>query len=315
MKILFMGTPEFAKISLEYLVKNNFDVVGAVTQTDKPAGRKMILTQSAVKEYALHENILVYQPRTLKSDEFYELLKNIAPDIIVVVAYGKILPKNVLEFPKYGCVNVHASLLPKYRGAAPINAAIINGEKITGVTTIYMDEGIDTGDMILKESTEIGEDEIFTEIHDRLAHIGGKILVETLNNIKNGVIKREKQPETEISYVGKIDAEICEIDWNMPAEKIHDKIRGLAFSEAAYTWLNGKKLKIFRAAYLNCSNCLGSSAKNGEVIDIKDKIKVCAGGDSVVLISELQLEGGKRLSAKDFMNGRKIDKGMVLGER
>ena len=207
-KILFMGTPEFAKISLEYLVINKFEISGVITQPDKPAGRKMILTPPPVKEYALRENIPVYQPQTLRDESFFDLLKNINPDIIVLVAYGKILPKNVMDYPKYGCVNVHASLLPKYRGAAPINAAIINGEKVTGITTIFMDEGIDTGDMILKEPTEIGENETFGELHDRLAQIGGKLLTETLRQIINGSVKREKQPDidnyTGDSYVKKI---------------------------------------------------------------------------------------------------------------
>ena len=278
MKILFMGTPEFAKISLEYLIENNFDIAGVITQPDKPAGRKMILTQSPVKEYAVQLNIPVYQPQTLKDENFFDLLENINPDIIIVVAYGKILPESVINYPKYGCVNVHASLLPKYRGTAPINAAIMNGEKITGITTIFMDEGIDTGDMILKESTEIGENETFGELHDRLAQIGGKVLVETLNQIKDGTAKREKQPENDISYVKKIDNDTCEIDWSLPAKEIHDKIRGLSPVPTAFTWLNGKKLKIFKSRISN---------------------------DGIVEFLEVQPEGGKRMGTGDFLNGRK----------
>jgi len=278
MKILFMGTPEFAKVSLEYLVENKFDIAGVVTQPDKPVGRKMILTPPIVKEYALQENIPVYQPQTLKDESFFDLLKSINPDIIIVVAYGKILPENVINYPEYGCVNVHASLLPKYRGAAPINAAIMNGDKITGITTIFMDEGIDTGDMILKESTEIGENETFGELHDRLAQMGGKVLVETLEQIKNGTVKREKQPDKGFSYVPKIDKNMCEIDWNLPAKEIHDKIRGLSPSPCAFTWLDGKKLKIYKSKISN---------------------------DGIVELLEVQLEGGKRMNAKDFINGRK----------
>ncbi|MCL1859758.1 MAG: methionyl-tRNA formyltransferase [Oscillospiraceae bacterium] len=281
MKILFMGTPEFAKISLEYLVENNFNVSGVITQPDKPAGRKMILSLSPVKEYALQENIPVYQPITSKDENFFDLLKNINPDIIVVVAYGNILPKNVIDYPKYGCINVHASLLPKYRGAAPINAAIINGEKITGITTIFMNEGIDTGDMILKESTEIGENETFGELHDRLAQIGGKVLINTLEQIQNGTAKREKQPDNGASYVKKTDNDACEIDWNLSAKEIHDKIRGLSPSPAAFMYLNGKKLKIY-----------------------KSKIS----GDGIVELLEVQLEGGRRMNAGDFINGRKNEK-------
>ena len=284
MKILFMGTPEFAKVSLEYLVENKFDVAGVITQPDKPVGRKMILTAPPVKEYALQKNIPVYQPQTLKDESFFELLKSIKPDIIIVVAYGKILPENVINYPKYGCVNVHASLLPKYRGAAPINAAIINGEEKTGITTIFMDYGIDTGDMILQESTEIGENETFGELHDRLAQIGGKVLVETLNQIKNGTAKREKQPQTnDESYVKKMNNDTCEIDWSLSAKEIHDKIRGLSPLPTAFTWLNGKRLKIYKS----------------EVYD------------GILKILEVQLEGGKKMSAKDFLNGNKIAEGII----
>ena len=278
MKILFMGTPEFAKIFLEYLAENNFEIAGVITQPDKPVGRKMILTPPPVKEYANKLNIPVYQPQTLKNESFFELLKNINPDIIVVVAYGQILPKNIIDYPKYGCVNVHGSLLPKYRGASPINAAIINGEKITGVTTIFMDYGIDTGDIILKEEVEIGENETFGELHNKLAQIGGKVLGETINQIKNGTAKREEQSEENASKVGKINNDMCEIDWNLPAKKIHDKIRGLSPIPAAFTWLNGKKLKIYKSRISN---------------------------DGIVELLEVQLEGGKRMSAGDFINGRK----------
>ena len=326
MKILFMGTPEFAKVSLESLVEHenhNFGVVGVVTQPDKPAGRKMILTPPPVKEYALSRNIPVYQPQTLKSDEFYNLLKEINPDIIILAAYGKILPKNILDYPKYGSVNVHASLLPKYRGASPINAAIINGEKTTGITIMYMDEGIDTGDMILKESTEIGECETFGELHDRLAQIGGRLLIEALNQIKNGTAKRAKQPENCISYVNvkKIDDSMCEIDWSAEAIEVCNKIRGLSPSPSAFTWLNGKKLKIYKAKifkdyYLGAESSDMCGKINGEVIEfynINKTIKVKTGDDNIIEILELQLEGGKKMSAKDFINGRKIEKGTVLG--
>ena len=278
MKILFFGTPEFAKVSLGYLTDNNFDVAGVVTQPDKPAGRKMVLSPPPVKEYAASRGIPVYQPESVKSEEFYTLLRGIAPDIALVVAYGKILPQNVLDFPKLGCVNVHASLLPKYRGAAPISAAIIGGEKTTGITTIYMDEGVDTGDMILKKFTDIGEDETFGTLHDKLAQLGGEALVETLNQIQNGTACREKQPEEGASYAGKTDNAACEIDWTLPAKKIHDKIRGLSPVPAAYTWFGGKKLKIYKS-------------------------KVAS--DDIVELLEVQLEGGKRMGAGDFINGRK----------
>ena len=278
MKVLFMGTPEFAKISLEYLVKNEYNIAGVVTQPDKPVGRKMILTPSPVKVYAVGENIPVYQPQSLKGEDFFNLLKSINPDIIVVVAFGKLIPRNVLNFPKHGCINVHGSLLPQYRGASPINAAIINGEKITGITTQYMAEGIDTGDMILKESIEIGENETYGELYDKLAQIGGRLLIDTLEQIQGGTVKREKQPDDGASYVGKIDNAMCEIDWNLTAQEIHDKIRGLSPVPTAFTYLNGRKLKIFKSR-------------------ISD--------EGIVELMEVQIEGGKKMSARDFANGRK----------
>ena len=294
MKILFMGTPEFAKVSLEYLVNDNndnFEVLGVVTQPDKPAGRKMILTPPPVKECALAANIPVYQPQSVKGDDFFEFLKIIGPDIIAVVAYGKILPRFVLEYPKYGCVNVHASLLPKYRGTSPIVAAIAGGEKTTGITTIFMDEGIDTGDMILKEAIEIGENETHGELHDRLAKLGGELLLSTLVRIQNGTAERQKQPEEGTSYTKKIDETLCEIDQSKTAKEVHDKIRSLSPSPTAFMRLEGKKLKIYK------SEILESDARES-VLDI-----VCKGG--IVRILEVQPEGKKRMSAKDFLNGRK----------
>ena len=278
MRVLFMGTPEFARVALEKLVESGFEIVGVVTQPDKPVGRKLTLTAPPVKAYALTQGIEVYQPQSLRGEGFAELLGGIAPDIIVVAAYGKILPANVLDYPEHGCVNIHASLLPKYRGAAPINAAIMGGEKTTGITIIYMDEGIDTGDMILKRGLEIGADETAGELHDRLAALGGELIVEALGQIKSGTAKREKQPEEGASYVGLINNEMCEIDWNLPAKQVHDKIRGLSPAPAAYTWLGGKKLKIYKSRLA---------------------------GDGLVELLEVQIEGGKRMNAGDFANGRK----------
>ena len=313
-----MGTPEFARVSLEYLVKNKlnklnkFDVIGVVTQPDKPVGRKMTLTPSAVKEYAANENIPVYQPQTLKGEEFFGLLKEFSPDIIIVAAYGKILPKTVIDYPKYGCINVHASLLPKYRGAAPINAAVIDGEKVTGITIIQMDYGIDTGDMILRESIEIGENEMFGEVHDRLAQVGGKLLCEALKQISDGTAKPEKQPEDGASYVKKIDNDMCEIDWNMPSRAIHDKIRGLSPVPTAFTWLNGKKLQIYKSRISDDS--FSDGYKPGEVVSAVKGIGIKT-GDNIMEIIELQIEGGKKMTAKDFINGRRISEGAILGEK
>ena len=308
MRVLFMGTPEFARVALENLIKNKTEIIGAVTQPDKPAGRKLILTPPPVKELALKHDIKVYQPSTLRNEEFAELLREIAPDIIIVAAYGKILPKNVLEFPECGCINIHASLLPKYRGAAPINAAIMAGEKVTGITIIYMDEGIDTGDMILKGGIEIGAGETYGDIHDKLAVLGGELIVEALKQIKSGTAKREKQPEDGASYMGLINNEMCEIDWSLPAHDINNKIRGLSPSPTAYTWLNGKKLKIYKSR-VSDNNYDGT---NGEVVNINKiiEIKAC---DKIIGLLELQIEGSKKMSAADFINGRRIEKGAVLG--
>jgi len=278
MRVLFMGTPEFARVALESLIKNKIEIVGVVTQPDKPVGRKLVLTPPPVKVCALENNLKVYQPHSLKGEEFAELLNEIAPDIIVVVAYGKILPKNVIDYPKFGCVNIHASLLPKYRGAAPINAAIMAGEKVTGITIIYMDEGIDTGDMILKGELEIGAAETVGELHDRLAELGGELIVEACAQIKAGTAKREKQSEDGASYAGKIDNKICEIDWDLPVEQINNKIRGLSPVPTAFTWLNDKKLKIYKSRIAD---------------------------DGILELLEVQIEGGKRMNSGDFINGRK----------
>ena len=279
MRVLFMGTPEFARAALENIVECGFEVAGVVTQPDKPAGRRLILTPPPVKVFALERGLTVYQPQTLKGEEFEKILRETAPDIIVVAAYGKILPGTVLAYPKHGCVNIHASLLPKYRGASPISAAVINGEKTTGITIIQMDEGIDTGDIILKREIPIGEDETFGELYGRMAELGGEAIAEALEQIKTGTAAREKQPEEGAGYAGKLNKEDCELDTCLPVRKIYDKIRGLSPVPAAYTWFDSKKLKIFKA-------------------------KISSGGTKIELL-EVQLEGGKRMSAEDFINGRK----------
>jgi len=312
MRVLFMGTPEFAKVALESLINSNFEIAGVVTQPDKPFGRKMVLTPPPVKEFALLHGLDIYQPSTLRNEDFAELLSNIAPDVIVVAAYGKILPKNVIDFPRYGCINIHASLLPKYRGASPITAAIINGEDTTGITIIHMDEGIDTGDMISKREIPIGQDEIFADIHDKLAQIGGELIVEALTLIKSGTAPREKQSECNIdaSYAPKIDNEMCEIDWHLPAKNIHDKIRGLSPIPTAFTWINGRKLKVYKSKIAD--DCQ-SDNKYGEVL-IDGKIIRVKTLDKFIELLELQIEGGKKMSAGDFINGRQIEReGSVFG--
>ena len=242
MKIVFMGTPDFARDSLEAIYKAGHEILGVVTNPDKPKGRGMKMIPSPVKEFALEKNLKIYQPEKVKNNiEFFEELKKLNPDVICVVAYGKILPKEVLDIPKYGCINVHGSLLPKYRGAAPIQWAVLNGDKLTGITTMYMDEGMDTGDMILKEEVTIGENETTGELWERLSKIGGNLLVETLKRIEDGTASRKKQGEN-FTLAPMLDKSIAKIDWdNQTAEQIKNLVRGLNPIMGAF--LDGKKLK------------------------------------------------------------------------
>ena len=247
MKIVFMGTPDFARDSLEAIYKAGHEILGVVTNPDKPKGRGMKMIPSPVKEFALEKNLKIYQPEKVKNNiEFFEEIKKLNPDVICVVAYGKILPKEVLDIPKCGCINVHGSLLPKYRGAAPIQWAVLNGDKITGITTMYMDEGMDTGDMILKEEVTIGENETTGELWERLSKIGGKLLVETLKKIEEGTAPREKQGEN-FTLAPMLDKSIAKIDWdNQTAEQIKNLVRGLNPIMGAYTFLDGKKIKFWK---------------------------------------------------------------------
>ena len=252
LNILFMGTPDFAMESLKSLYEAKYNIIGVVTNPDKPKGRGMKLTFSPVKEYAIQNNLEVFQPvKVRKNEEFIEKIKNLNPDVICVVAYGKILPKEILEIPKLGCINVHASLLPKYRGAAPIQWAIINGDKETGVTTMFMDEGMDTGDMILKRKVSIYEDETTGELWDRLSKIGGELLVQTLKNIETNNYKREKQTG-EYTMAPMLSKEMAKIDWNnQSAQDIKNLVRGLNPIMGAYTFIeDGKKNKILEGRCL-----------------------------------------------------------------
>ena len=247
MNILFMGTPDFARESLKELVKAKYNIVGVVTNPDKPKGRGMKLIPSPVKEFAQENKLEIYQPIKIKNNpDFINQIKSLKPDLICVVAYGKILPKELLEIPKYGCVNVHGSLLPKYRGAAPIQWAVINGDKETGITTMYMDEGMDTGDMILKEKVSIGENETTGELWHRLSIIGGKLLVKTVKQIEKGEVKRIKQ-SNDYTLAPMIDKEMAKIDWeNKTATEIKNLVRGLNPIMGAYSLINGKKIKFWK---------------------------------------------------------------------
>lgn len=247
MRIVFMGTPEFAQASLQKLIGTGHNIVGVFTQPDKPKGRGYKLVAPPVKELALEHNIPVYQPEKMKDGTALSILKELNPDLIAVVAYGRILPKDILELPKYGCINVHGSLLPKYRGAGPIQWSVIDGEPVTGVTTMYMGEGLDTGDMILKKETPIGENETYGELHDRLKEIGAEALVETIALIEQGKAPREKQDDSLSSYAPMLDKKIAKLDFNKPAQQLHNLIRGLSPWPVAHTTVGGKLLKVHRA--------------------------------------------------------------------
>lgn len=251
MRILFMGTPDFALESLKALYEAKYDIIGVVTNVDKPKGRGMKMVASPVKEYAIEKKLQVYQPVKVRNNpEFLEEVKKLNPDLICVVAYGKILPQELLDIPKYGCVNVHGSLLPEYRGAAPIQWAVLNGDKKTGVTTMFMNAGMDTGDMILKEEVEIGDDETTGELWDRLKMIGANLLIKTVKEIENGTATRTKQPE-EGTMAPMLSKEMAKIDWeNKTAQEIKNLVRGLNPIMGAYTFLDGKKIKFWKVQTL-----------------------------------------------------------------
>ena len=307
MNIIFMGTPHFAVPSLKALLDSKHDVICVVCQPDKPSGRGKKITSPPVKELAERYSVRVEQPSKIRDDSFDTLINELSPDMICVVAYGKIIPKNILDKPRYGCINVHASLLPKYRGAAPVNWAVIRGEKETGITTMLMDEGMDTGDILLRESTKIGEDETSLELGDRLSQMGADLLIETIERIETGNIKPRKQDHESATYAPILKKADGEIDWNMDAEGIRNLIRGCQPWPGAYTRLDNKILKIFRA---QTSNANGSP---GEVLETGDAVLRVATGRGSLDIEELQLEGGKRMKTSEFLKGHSVDPGTVLG--
>ncbi len=309
MKIIYMGTPDFAVPCLERLIKNGYDVCLAVTQPDKAQGRKMILTPPPVKITAEKYGVEVYQPVTLKSDESYEKLKSYNPDFIVVAAYGKILPKRILDIPKYACINVHGSLLPKYRGAAPIQRAVIDGMKTSGVTTMLMGEGLDTGGMLLKYETEIGENETAGELFDRLAEASPDLLIKTLEDFASSKIVPEKQDESKATYASMLSKDEALIDWNEPSDIIHNKIRGMSPWPVAFTYYDGKKLKIYQSEKTDKS----TSTFPGTVTADKNSIYVSCSDGKLLKILSLQAEGAKRLDAKQFSAGHRDLDGCVLG--
>lgn len=311
MKIVFMGTPDFAKESLEAIYNAGHEILGVVTNIDKPKGRGMKMVATPVKEFALEKNLKIYQPEKVrKNEEFIQEIRELKPDVICVVAYGKILPKEILDIPKYGCINVHGSLLPQYRGAAPIQWAVLNGDKKTGITTMYMDVGMDTGDMILKEEVEIGDDETTGELWERLSKIGAKLLVQTLEKIEEGSAPRIPQGE-EFSLAPILDKEMSKIDWNeKTAIQIKNLVRGLNPIMGTYSYLDGKKYKFWKVDILPLNF---RDAKNGEVVisNNKDGLQIKA-KDGIVKIIEIQAENSRRMNIYDFLRGNNIEVGKIF---
>ncbi len=309
MRVLFMGTPDFALESFRALC-DNFEVVGAVTQPDKPRGRGYELTPSPIKLAALERGVKVYQPTTLKDGAFADELAEIAPDLVAVVAYGKILPEYVLNYPRLGCINLHGSLLPKYRGAAPMQRAIIDGERVTGVTTMYMAKGLDTGDMLETAELEIGENDNFEVIHDALSSLGAGLLVSTIKKLDSGEITPIKQDDTLATYAAKIEKTDCEINFANSAEKIHNLIRGLSPIPLAFTHNRGKLLKVISSTICDNDGVFGAP---GEVLSIDGgRIRVACGQGSI-FIDRVTPEGKRAMSVADYINGRQIAVGDILG--
>lgn len=307
MKIVFMGTPDFAVESLKALYEAGHEIVGVFTQPDKPQGRKMILTPPPVKVYAESVGLKVYQPKSVKTEESYELLKSFDADLFAVVAYGKILPKAVLDLPKFCCVNVHASILPRHRGASPIQWSIYCGDKETGVTTQAMDEGIDTGDILLVEKTEINNDDNFETLHDRLALMGAKLLVDTVKGIEDKTIKPQKQPEEGACYAPIITKEMGQIDFNLNANEIDCRIRAFTPWPSAFFYIDGTRIKVLRAKIGQSTN-----QNPGTVVGNNTSIAVACKDGSVIEFVEIQPEGKGRMDAKAYLNGKPLSLGTKL---
>jgi methionyl-tRNA formyltransferase len=312
MKVLFMGTPDFAAVTLEKLIKSEHELLGVVTQPDKQKGRGRELSISPVKELALKHGIPVFQPNKVREAEFIDLVKAMAPEVIVVAAFGQILPKTFLDIPFYGCINVHGSLLPKYRGAAPIQYSIIDGENETGITIMYMDIGIDTGDMILQEKLTIADNETGGSLFDKMAYLGADLLLKALEQLEAGTAVRIPQDNEQATYVKILNKDMGLLDFNQPAVKLERLIRGLNPWPSAYTYLDGKTLKLWQA---DVESLPDSSALPGQIIELRKDSLVIATGDGALVIKELQLEGKKRMTADAFLRGYSLAIGTFLGHR
>lgn len=313
-----MGTPDFAVPSLDALINSPCEVVAVITQPDRPKGRHGVLTPPPVKVLAIKENIPVYQPEKIKDRTFLPLLKGLNPDVIVVVAYGQILSKDILDIPPKWCINIHASLLPKYRGSSPINWAIINGEKLSGVTSMIVTEGLDSGPILLKEEIAIDDNDDAQTLHDKLSVAGGKLLIETMNGIEKGVLVPVAQKETEATYFPMLEKADGLIGWHKKAEEIRNRIRGLNPWPGTYTYLQSHgseekvMLKIFKANIVSRGE-VTSPLPAGIITEISDNGIVVATANDYLLIKELQMEGKRRMTAAEFIRGHKLEKGMILG--
>ncbi|MBQ9736861.1 MAG: methionyl-tRNA formyltransferase [Clostridia bacterium] len=308
MRILFMGTPEFAVPCLKALIDNGHNVCGVITQPDKPQGRGHKLTPPPVKVLAEENNIEVFQPQTLKNFEFREQLERLVPEMIVVVAYGKILPEYILNFPKYGCINIHASLLPKYRGAGPIQWSVVNCEKKTGITSMLMEKGLDTGDMLLKAETDIGEYETAGELHDRLMVMGAELLLETVKQAENCELNPIPQNDAESTYAPMISKETALIDWSRSAKEVMGLVLGMNPWPVAHTLYKGESLKIYKAQISG-----KGKGKSGQIVNASENgIEVVCGDGFKILATEVQFAGSKRMSVRDYLNGHTIEVGEIL---
>jgi methionyl-tRNA formyltransferase len=324
LKIVFMGTPAFAVPCLDMLVKEGYEVAAVVTQPDKPKGRGNKLSTLPIKEYALNQGIEVLQPEKIRTAEFEAKIKDINPDLLVTVAYGKILPKTLLDIPDLGCINVHGSILPKYRGAAPIHWAIINGEKETGITTMYTDIGTDTGDMLLKKFVAITDKMTVGELHDQLSIVGAEVLKDTLIQLQNGNLKRTPQDNTEATYAPMIKKDTGLIGWNKASVDIHNLVRGTNPSPGAYTFYKGERMRIWATEVLNGfqsetkPGCMASSAAErndqpGCIMKVDKDGLIISAIDGSIKITEIQFDSSKRMSVEEYIRGHRISEGEILG--
>lgn len=324
MRIVYMGTPEFAAIALDALVKGH-EVVAVITQPDKPQGRNRKLVPTPVKVKAQEYDIPVYQPQKVRDEETVQMIREYHPDVIVVAAYGQILPESILNIPAYGCINIHASLLPKYRGAAPIERAILDGEQVTGVTTMYMEKGLDTGDMIDKVEVKIEADDTGATLHDKLAKAGANLIVKTLSQIQDGTVKRTKQDDTESCYAAMLTKEMGQIDFSRPADELERLVRGLIPWPCAYTDIDGKNVKIYKASVVKMDDAYKNAVQGktevslafapGEIVEVTKKYIVIACGKDALMIKNLQPEGKKAMDTAAYLNGNPLKTGMYAGRK